>query len=96
MSPLSPGMGILVNGAKWQATKCSDWPGGATLRQAGTCCLQMSCASQQRVWKRQPLGGFSGRRNVALQDDALAPDPRVGDGDGREQSVRIGVLRVLE
>ena len=61
MSLPSPGMGILVKGAKWQATKCSVWPGAAMLRQTGICCLQMSCASQQRVWKRQPLGGFRGR-----------------------------------
>src|SRR5690349_2869463 len=55
----SPGAGMRVNGAKWQATQWSRLV-LLTLRHSGTCCLQMSWASQQRVWKRQPVGGFSG------------------------------------
>src|SRR5690242_6410961 len=57
--PTSPGVGMRVKGAKWQATQWSCTP-VPTLRHSGTFCLQMSWASQQRVWKRQPVGGLSG------------------------------------
>ena len=70
--------------------------GRATLRHAGICCLQMSCASQQRVWKRQPVGGLSGLGTSPFEHDALAAVARVGHGDGRQQRLGVGVLRVLE
>ncbi len=40
----------------WQATQ---WP-GATSRHSGTFSAQIFSASQQRVRKRQPEGGFAG------------------------------------
>lgn len=45
-----------VQGYRWQAVK---WCGAASLN-SGSCWLQTGITLKQRVWNRQPLGGFAG------------------------------------
>src|SRR5215216_2929469 len=47
---------LIYDCARWQATQWS----GLTSRKAGSWWAQMSIATGQRGWKRQPFGGLSG------------------------------------
>ena len=57
---------------------------------------RVACRNGQRVWKRQPVGGLAGRRQVALEQDPLAAvlDVRVRDRDRRHQRHRVRVQRL--
>ena len=68
----------------------------STGSSGGTTLTQSRLAFGQRVWKRQPDGGLTGRRHVAGQDDPLAAvgASRVGHRDGRQQRLGVGVPRL--
>ena len=58
--------------------------------------LQISCAFQQRVRKRQPEGRIGRARHVAGEDDPpLAALRRVVDRHGRQERLRVGMRRPL-
>ena len=82
--------------AKWHATRWAD----AASRSAGSTVRHSSgrprrSYSQQRVWKRQPLGRVERARDVAAEDDPapMLLDRRVRDRDGRQQCHRVRVER---
>ena len=79
--------------AKWQATGWS-WPRST---RAGSSTAQISCAFQQRVLKRQPLGGLTGLGTSPSRTIRL-PRPLgtwVGERDRRQERLRIRMGRPL-
>ena len=54
--------------------------------------------SQQRVWKRQAVGGLEGDGMSAGQQDVFARslNTRIGDGHRRQQRSRVRVERLLK
>ncbi len=59
-------------------------------RNAGSSARQISVASGQRVWKRQPAGWIVRTRQVAGDRRGLLAARRIGHG--RKQGLRVGML----
>ena len=82
-------IGIGFGRAKWQA---ASWP-GATSRSAGRSSAQIAWASGQRVWKLHPDGTAVGLGTSPCRMMRAVPSGDAGLGRGREQRLRIGMLR---
>src|SRR5690606_11757125 len=68
----------VVFSGKWQA---AWWP-GLSSTSGGSTCLQMSCAFQQRVWKRQAGGGSRGLGTSPCSRIRLRSPRSAGSGIG--------------
>ena len=78
--------------AKWQAANCPGLcsiSGGTSLAQIG------NCAIGQRVWKTQPLGGWSGVGMSPVSRMRRSSSATDRDRDRREQRLRIWMERVF-
>ena len=82
-----------MSSAKWQATR---WPGPISRSSGRSVSQRVSWRNGQRVWKRQPAGGFAGdgRSPCSRIRSRVASTTRVRHGDRRHQRLRVGVQRL--